>query len=57
MVSRLRGLRQTAHQNIQLQNLRISDSHKHGIYLDRYVHHVTIENGAILPMQVIVRFI
>ena len=41
------GLRQTAPQNIQLQNLSISDSHKHGIYLDRYVHHVTIENGAI----------
>lgn len=41
------GLRKGAPQNIQLQNLNITDSHKHGVYLDRYVHHVAIVNGSI----------
>lgn len=40
-------LRSYAPQAIQLNNLSISDAHKHGVYVDRYVHHVEITNGVI----------
>lgn len=41
------SLRKSAPQNIKLSNLSIVDSHKHGVYVDRYVNQVTIEKGSI----------
>ena len=40
-------LRSIAPQNIKLSNLIITDSHKHGIYIDRYVNNVSIKNGEV----------